>query len=488
MKYLNLLILFLVFSSELSSQKCVWFGSEYHNHSIYDMVNLPNGDTFLLMTGDQLTRYHFGGTNILRIIGCDGTIKEERNFKIDSLKYFTGFQAEYDSIDNNIIVSGVAYDGNGSDFQDYTVLARLDVGLNIVNIKIEKTSSYGNIFHQVFKILDDDIYILDVASESSQYVTVENGYQGFYHFDKNFNLLDSFQFYRDVNQGEFFSFDFNYNEKRELFDLFAVGGNIYELNILNKEIIKLSYPYTNYTTFTNSMTVKKFGDNIIAGVIFVNINNGQIPENFDSTIVVYTMDSDYNVLNYNGIGDFEFQSFPLRNLDFKNNNEVFLGLLGFTDPTNPFPYFEIGKFDRDLNLTWQIAYGNDGKHYFVNGIEACYDGGCFVYGVTFDTRIPFYIKFDADGKVSSTYNINKDDLWSLKCFPNPSPGIFRLEAEGMIGYDLIIQDIKGSQIYHAIIGSNGKAEADLSYLPAGLYPYTITHEGRVVYSGKWVKE
>ncbi|MCB0692432.1 MAG: T9SS type A sorting domain-containing protein [Saprospiraceae bacterium] len=103
-----------------------------------------------------------------------------------------------------------------------------------------------------------------------------------------------------------------------------------------------------------------------------------------------------------------------------------------------------------------------------------------------ESNAGFYLCYDAMSiGLSSTDNlVTKDAL----VFPNPSSGIFHFKAEGMTGYDLIIQDIKGSQIYHTTINSNGKAEADLSHLLAGLYPYTIMHEGRVVYSGKWVKE
>ncbi|HRX29871.1 MAG TPA: T9SS type A sorting domain-containing protein, partial [Saprospiraceae bacterium] len=80
------------------------------------------------------------------------------------------------------------------------------------------------------------------------------------------------------------------------------------------------------------------------------------------------------------------------------------------------------------------------------------------------------------------------EISRVSLFPNPSSGTFHLEAEGMQGYDISLQDIMGRRVWQSTISHEGKVEADLTYLPAGLYPYTITLEGRVVYRGKWLKK
>jgi len=119
---------------------------------------------------------------------------------------------------------------------------------------------------------------------------------------------------------------------------------------------------------------------------------------------------------------------------------------------------------------------------------------CMYVNTSFDgipTIYTMYLSFTVsdEGLLSSIQESQKEDM--VVRLQNPTFGNFDLTVLNMIGssrYMVNIYSLNISLVNTGVLDENGKYQADLSHLPAGLYPYTITHEGRVVYSGKWVKE
>lgn len=84
----------------------------------------------------------------------------------------------------------------------------------------------------------------------------------------------------------------------------------------------------------------------------------------------------------------------------------------------PFRYIDIGLFNENLVKQWELRFGaNSGRRFIPFGITATYDQGAIVYGETltviggsnshFD---PFYIKFDCNGQILNTENLNINEL------------------------------------------------------------------------------
>lgn len=92
--------------------------------------------------------------------------------------------------------------------------------------------------------------------------------------------------------------------------------------------------------------------------------------------------------------------------------------------------------------------------------------------------------------ISSTYDDN-DDVTGLNAqiFPNPSTGNFNLNTiELPAGSQIILRDMQGHEVHKSSVGFDERYEADMHHLPAGIYPYTISHNNVIIYEGKWVKE
>lgn len=158
-------------------------------------------------------------------------------------------------------------------------------------------------------------------------------------------------------------------------------------------------------------------------------------------------------------------------------------------------YIMLNKLNYNLELIEQIFYGGDGMywprdiietsdHHIVVGGEY-YNNQAVPYNCHFD---PFVLKVNSEGLIVNTTNPDMPVAQEALVFPNPGSGY--LQVKLAIQHQqarLQLFDINGRSMLEEEI-STDMQQLNTSALPTGIYPYRITANGKVIGSGKWVKE
>ncbi len=186
-------------------------------------------------------------------------------------------------------------------------------------------------------------------------------------------------------------------------------------------------------------------------------------------------------------------AFPFNVFDLNDKGVLYTGAYDtpFLNQSNGFFIIQV---DTVLRKNWEIYFGsNDQYRYAVSGILATKDGGALIYGRRYDDlgeRVfnAYMVKFNADGNISWTNNIDASQLITIKIYPNPSNGPLILDMRGITGMaELRIFDTNGNNVYVHHDISEGRTTMDLSGLSNGTYMYKIYHGNKVIGKGRWVK-
>lgn len=158
--------------------------------------------------------------------------------------------------------------------------------------------------------------------------------------------------------------------------------------------------------------------------------------------------------------------------------------------TTPKSYY-VGKYDADLESEWLHVFGGD-RHFFISGVKADFEGGCYVYGFTRSAAnnlqaTPFLMRLNADGVLTSTWDPGSTDF-SLTIFGNPGSDAFRFHFNAAdASCKMVIHDMQG-RLHSEIPVAIGYNEILTSFWPAGTYFYQLLQSsGTILERGKWVK-
>ena len=97
-------------------------------------------------------------------------------------------------------------------------------------------------------------------------------------------------------------------------------------------------------------------------------------------------------------------------------------------------------------------------------------------------------KFDSDGNTVSTTELTPN-AWSITVYPNPSQGEFSINIEGKAqNAKLELYDMQGrvAKKFSSLI--QGKNRLDMYDIPQGIYVWQLSRAGKILGTGKWVKE
>ena len=205
------------------------------------------------------------------------------------------------------------------------------------------------------------------------------------------------------------------------------------------------------------------------------------------------MDKNYKRKLSFGIDQLYRVAFPFNVFDLNDEGILYTGAYD-----TPFYHQSDGlfitKFDTGFQKNWEIYFGlNDQYRYKGSGIIATSDGGALVYGARYDDlgeRVfnAYMVKFNSDGNISWTNNIDASQLITIKTYPNPSNGPLSFDIKGITGKaDIRIFDMSGNNVYvhHGI--TDGATTLDLSDLVSGTYIYKVYQKNKVLGTGQWVK-
>ena len=151
----------------------------------------------------------------------------------------------------------------------------------------------------------------------------------------------------------------------------------------------------------------------------------------------------------------------------------------------------IRRFTADHDFVWERTIESpDTTYYLCKTIDI--GDGFIVAAYKFDSAAtqPNYdvaiFKFDYNGNYYQIMELPGGNL-TAQVFPNPGGDEFTLKTfQDFVGADLVLQDVTGHEVLREEIESTTQSIGTLG-LPSGTYIYTITQEGKLVHSGKWVK-
>lgn len=229
---------------------------------------------------------------------------------------------------------------------------------------------------------------------------------------------------------------------------------------------------------------------------YFNVNG---PTDIDLGILM--LDTTHNVVHENYFGRPDTVDFiaSYQNLDFTNRNSIFFaGSINFDVYQHPFSnapsWIIVNNLDSTLNLRWQKIFGGD-AYYYVESILATSDGGCLLLGDRYDhlaqndLREIYILKVDENGNIAPT-STNPGEIMPIEVivYPNPCASTLYIQAtEQCKSSTFAIYDFTGRQMLSKSI-SGSSAQIDVSGLQRGMYLYRMVSNGKVIGSGKFVKE
>ncbi len=186
-------------------------------------------------------------------------------------------------------------------------------------------------------------------------------------------------------------------------------------------------------------------------------------------------------------------AFPFNVFDINSKGILYTGAYD-TPFLNQSNGFFIIQLDSLLQKNWEVYFGTEDQYrYAISGILATQDGGALLYGRRYDElgeRIfnAYMVKFNADGNISWTNNIDASQFITIKTYPNPSNGTFSLDIKGISSRaDIRIYDMSGKNVFvqHEIV--EGETTLDLSDLVSGTYIFKVYQQNKQIGTGTWVK-
>ncbi|KAF0204010.1 MAG: hypothetical protein FD170_699 [Bacteroidetes bacterium] len=155
----------------------------------------------------------------------------------------------------------------------------------------------------------------------------------------------------------------------------------------------------------------------------------------------------------------------------------------------------LNKLNHNLELQEQLFYGGDAVYNPYDVIETSdhhivvtgnyYNPYLIPYECKFD---PFVLKVNSEGLIVNTQNNELPLAQEAIVFPNPGSDYLQIKlAVQHKTATLQLFDLNGRLIHTEEITADMQ-RVNTTTLPAGIYPYRISANNRVIGSGKWVKE
>jgi hypothetical protein len=218
----------------------------------------------------------------------------------------------------------------------------------------------------------------------------------------------------------------------------------------------------------------------------------------DRGLGVMVMDTNSRLKHNQYIGDHDTIDWPgmRKDLDFIDPDNIFVG------STHNACQFEIcdkkswyclTNLDSLLNIKWQKFYGGTAD-FTLYGILATSDKGCLLYGTIYDSatqideRDVYVIKVDQNGLVGIDEKNTSKLVHDAIVYPNPGSDYLNIESGPQIsGAQFMMVTLDGKQVISKSLNQR-IIKIDAELLSSGTYLWEIIFQGRIIESGKWVKE
>ncbi len=419
-----------------------------------------------------------------------GEVLAEKEYKIDSLG--TKFEKIFYNKKSRIfVIVGSAYKKENNKKKGYFISTVWDDKLNLIKENIFRFSPYSekNYLWYIdgYTINNGKILLLGISTsdlkvlkkDRKELLLIVNPNDGtvektiwFIH-DLRFSGYHSAVVENIKKDNEYILVgaikSYKFNEKFELIDSF------------------FNYPDFHHILFY-SYTVRKFQDD----KYLLNIAYDGNGESYNKGLAYF--DQDFYLDKKSKISLIEYNfDFPIarRNFDFIDTSTIYAGC-----QDGYFKYYILSKFNSNLHPYWIKYFGDDGKGRMLWNTTATSDGGVILSGSKGKYReylLPekqgaWIQKFDSDGNTVSTTELTPN-AWSITVYPNPSQGAFIINIEGKAqNVKLELYDMQGrvAKKFTGLI--QGKNRLDMYDIPHGIYVWQLKRAGKILGTGKWVKE
>ncbi len=182
-----------------------------------------------------------------------------------------------------------------------------------------------------------------------------------------------------------------------------------------------------------------------------------------------------------------------------NSNSIYTGgttndnSLFYTCNSNYIKKFMLSNYDSLLNCRWTYFYGCDTACLTLSTMEATSDGGCIMAGMLYDPDNPenmldiIVIKVDSIGLITGLPDNTTITTHQAIVYPNPGQDYIVIQSGPQIaGSEFRLYSISGELIMRTTLNTPHE-QSDVSSLPPGVYPWQITHQGKTIEQGKWIK-
>ena len=220
----------------------------------------------------------------------------------------------------------------------------------------------------------------------------------------------------------------------------------------------------------------------------------------EDDIKIMKLDTSYTTLLEKSFGTPQVFDYPAsdQNLDFIDINNVYYAGTSNASWLHPWSaepsHIMLNKLDANLDLKWQRFYGDDISYYWACNVIATDDGGCLMFntigdlenGEEYNVHI---IKVDSLGNYTPTGIENQPQITATELVTYPNPGN-HLKIRASLPHTntfFEMYDINGRMILRKQI-TQSETEFNMSKQSAGVYFYRYLRKGKLVESGKWVKQ
>ncbi|MBW6491648.1 MAG: T9SS type A sorting domain-containing protein [Lentimicrobium sp.] len=268
-------------------------------------------------------------------------------------------------------------------------------------------------------------------------------------------------------------------------------------------VANFSYDFTNYEVvmpdnefYSQTKIGKKDDTTYLISGAFNNYNSlrnlGVAQYNLQDSLLI-------QVMFPAGIDSVSFPGAGKKNMLVTNDyiwvmNWFNLVQFGFPCQTEQ-TYIVLNKLNHNLELLDQIYYGGDGVYFPTEIIETSdhcvvvtghfFNNNAVPYNCHFD---PFVLKANHEGLIVNSQSHDLPLAQEAIVFPNPGHDYLQVKlAVQHKTVTLELFDFNGRSVSFVEITADMQ-QVNTSNLSAGIYPYRITANNRVIGGGKWVKE
>ncbi len=459
-----------------------------YDESIANLEEINNGD--IITVGLRFDKNEVINSIIRLHLGQSGEVYREENYSIDSLETSLRW-IFYDTKSEIFTIIGSAhYEDTINHFKrGYFLITRWNKDLNL---------------------LRDTIFPLEPIGEN-YYLWYFSG-----NYTENGNYLIHCKYnknYKDVRFGNI-EMSLLINKKGEIIKKYVLKDNVFtgqhcsivEDNKRNGYMVIGSTTYMLDSNFVvkdsilalntdkyinlNHTTVRMFApDTLLLTARINDFHRGLAFLTFDSEYINYVKSVDLTTKEGNPIEVLLVH----RAMDYQDSSIIYV-----VSQDNHFSYFTVSKVNSILEPYWiKYCSENDTLTHYLYSMVATKDSGCIVAGTR--ARIPpvdgkslkygaWMQKFDSDGNTVSTTEL-APNAWSITVYPNPSSGEFSINIEGKAqNTKLELYDMQGRVVKRFTGLIQGKNRLDMYDIPHGIYVWQLSRAGKILGTGKWVKE